>query len=103
MIPGGKSSRFSAKPPCGTFHVSRAWIIIFLELSNQHLRAGEFVTAHTTKPVVTGEPIFCGIAGAEQPGREIVAGRFRVGDAPLRWEVSGRCGFAKDFTYSSEG
>lgn len=70
--------------------------------SHERMKVGEFVTVHTTEAVVAGEPVFCGIPGAERPGQEIVAGRFRVVDAPLRWEVSGRCGFAKDFAYSSE-
>ncbi len=69
----------------------------------EQMKVGEFVSAHTTEPAVSDQPVFCGISGADQPGREIVAGRFHVDDTPLRWEVSGRCGFAKEFTYRSEG
>ncbi len=68
----------------------------------ERMKVGEFVTARTREPAVSDEPVFCGIPGTEQPGQEIVAGRFRVDDEPLRWEITGRCGFAKVFTYSSE-
>lgn len=34
-------------------------------------------------------------------GQEVIAGTFRVDDAPLSWELHGRCGFATDFAYSS--
>ncbi len=69
---------------------------------NERMDVGEFVKARTAKPVVVDTPVFCGIPGADEPGQEIVAENFRMNDAPLRWEVSGRCGFAKDFTYTSE-
>ena len=34
---------------------------------------------------------------------ELVMGVFQVADGPLRWEVRGRCGFATDFAYDSDG
>lgn len=62
---------------------------------------GEFLSARTAHAVVTDERISCGIPGHDQPGQEIVAAQFRIDDAPLRWDVSGRCGFATAFAYSS--
>ena len=47
-------------------------------------------------------PVACGIPGLDRPGQEVIAGTFRVDDAPLSWELHGRCGFATDFAYSSD-
>ena len=43
-----------------------------------------------------------GIPGLDRPGQEVIASTFRVDDAPLSWELHGRCGFATDFAYSSD-
>lgn len=67
----------------------------------ESMRASKFLSASTAHAVATDEPISCGIPGHDQPGQEIVATQFRVDDAPLRWDVSGRCGFATAFAYSS--
>ena len=48
-------------------------------------------------------PVACAIPGFDQPGQEVIAGTFRVDDAPLSWELHGWCGFATDFAYSSGG
>jgi len=68
----------------------------------ERMHVGEFVAAYTAEPVLADEPVYCGIPGTDRPGQEVVAGRFQVSAPSLRWEVSGRCGFAKDFAYSSE-
>jgi hypothetical protein len=46
-------------------------------------------------------PVACGIPGYDQPGQEVTADTFRVHDAPLSWDLHGRCGFATDFAYHS--
>ena len=61
-----------------------------------------FVHASTRHPVSVDEPVACGIPGFDHPGTEVVADTFEVDDGPLRWEVSGRCGFATDFAYASD-
>lgn len=53
-------------------------------------------------PVALDEPVSCGIPDHDRPGTELVADVMRLDDAPLVWEVAGRCGFAIDFGYRSE-
>ena len=64
--------------------------------------AGTFVSVYAAEPVDAGGPVSCGIPGHDRPGQELRASLLRVEDAPLRWEVSGRCGFASDFDYRSD-
>jgi hypothetical protein len=99
---GGDTLRNFAHAIDDVYAIRLARIDLNHASNHEQMKVGEFVTARTREPVVTDELVFCGVPGAEQPGQEIVAGRFRVDDAPLRWEISGRCGFAKEFTYSSE-
>jgi hypothetical protein len=99
---GGDTVRNFAHAIDDVYAIRLARIDLNHASNHEQMKVGEFVTARTREPVVTDELVFCGVPGAEQPGQEIVAGRFRVDDAPLRWEISGRCGFAKEFTYSSE-
>lgn len=68
---------------------------------HEHMRADGFVAASTARLAESDGAVSCGIPGHDRPGQELVAAEFRVDDAPLRWEVSGRCGFASDFMYSS--
>ena len=67
----------------------------------QQMKVGQYVSARTAKPAESDAPVFCGIPGADVPGQEIVAEYFRMDDESLHWEVTGRCGFAKNFTYTS--
>jgi len=57
------------------------------------------VAAH--EPVPCLEPVACGIPGLDQPGQELRAEILAVHDAPLNWEVRGRCAFATNFDYRS--
>jgi hypothetical protein len=52
-------------------------------------------------PVEAPAPVAGGIPGFDRTGQEVIAGTFRVNDAPLSWDLHGRCGFATDFAYSS--
>jgi hypothetical protein len=47
-------------------------------------------------------PCRVGISGHDRPGQEIIAEGFQVDDGSLHWSVSGRCGFATSFAYSSD-
>ena len=60
-----------------------------------------YVRAATREPVVADVPIACGIPGYDHPGTEVIAEEFAVDDGALRWTLTGRCGFATDFAYSS--
>jgi hypothetical protein len=57
------------------------------------------VTAHDLVPCE--ETVACGIPGHDRPGQELRADVLRVDDAPLEWEVRGRCAFTTDFDYHS--
>jgi hypothetical protein len=72
-------------------HVPRQWA----------MRAGTYLTVRAETPVEAPAPVACGIPGLDRPGQEVIAGTFRVEDAPLSWDLHGRCGFASGFAYSS--
>jgi hypothetical protein len=59
------------------------------------------VTVRAVENVPSDEPVACGIPGFDHPGQEVRAS-LRVEDDPLRWEVTGVCGFATDFDYSGD-
>lgn len=71
--------------------------------NRQRITAGDYVTVRGVEPVLSGESITCGIPGHDRPGQEFRTELQRVADPPLAWEVRGRCGFATDFDYSSDG
>jgi len=56
-----------------------------------------------TAPAAPAGSVSCGIPGHDHPGQELTAQLLRVHDGALRWEVSGRCGFATDFDYRFDG
>ncbi len=66
------------------------------------MRAGTYLTVRAETLAEAAAPVACGIPGFDQPGQEVIAGTFRVDDAPLSWDLHGRCGFATDFAYSSD-
>ena len=73
-------------------HTPRRWFI----------RASDYVIVRATTPVPSALPVSCGIPGHDHPGEEVIADLMKVDDGPLKWEVSARCGFAADFSYSSD-
>jgi hypothetical protein len=73
-------------------HVPRRWSI----------RAGTHLTVSAETPVEVPGPVACGIPGFDRPGQEVIAGTLHVDDAPLSWDLHGRCGFATGFSYSSD-
>jgi hypothetical protein len=100
---GGTTLRNFAKAIGEVYAVRTARIQLDHTPNRESMRAGDFVVARTDRPVVTGAPVPCGIPGHDRPGQEIVAQTFRVSDAPLQWDVTGRCGFASSFDYRSDG
>jgi hypothetical protein len=70
--------------------------------NQEQIEVAHYISAKTAKPVLTEQLVSCGIPGHDRPGQEIIAKRFRVEDEKLRWEVSGRCGFAADFAYTKD-
>ena len=72
-------------------HVPRRW----------YFRADTYLTVRAGTPVDAPAPVACGIPGFGQPGQEVIADTFRVNDAPLSWDLHGRCGFASGFSYNS--
>ena len=72
-------------------HVPRRWA----------MRADTYLTVRAETPFEAPAPVACGIPGLDRPGQEVIAAAFRVDDAPLSWDLNGRCGFATDFAYTS--
>ena len=70
--------------------------------NQEHIAVEHYVTARTARPVLSDAPVSCGISGHDRPGQEIIAEGFQVDDGSLHWSVSGRCGFATSFAYSSD-
>jgi hypothetical protein len=72
-------------------HRPRKWFI----------RAGTWVEVRASRVAPSDAPVSCGIPGHDRPGNELIADELRVTDAPLAFELRGRCGFETDFDYSS--
>ena len=73
-------------------HTPRRWF----------MRAGNYVEVRAQEIVPGDLPVTCGIPGHNQRGDELRAEVLRVEDAPLRFEVHGRCGFEANFDYQSD-
>ena len=74
-------------------HAPRRWF----------MRAGDYVIVRGGAPVPSDLAVSCGIPGHDHPGDELQTEVMRVEDGALHWEVHGRCGFASDFDYRSDG
>jgi hypothetical protein len=68
----------------------------------QQINVDHRVTVRALEPVAVDTPVSCGIPGHDRPGTEVLCETLQVEEPPLRWEVSGRCGFATDFAYRSD-
>jgi hypothetical protein len=64
-------------------------------------RAGEQVTVRVREPVPDQEPVTCIIPGHDRSGTELYGDVLRVDDAPLSFELSGKCAYESTFEYSS--
>jgi hypothetical protein len=69
----------------------------------QRIHVDDHLAVRALRPVEVDEVVSCGIPGHDRPGTEMLTEVQRVDDPPLRWEVFGRCGFATDFAYRSDG
>jgi hypothetical protein len=69
--------------------------------TKESMSVGDYISVKTAKPFKTDLAVTCGIPGHHQQGHEIIADTFRVQNADLQWEVTGRCGYASEFSYSS--
>ncbi len=66
------------------------------------IEVGAKVAVQAQRVMETAGAVSCGIPGHDRPGTELVMEAMRVDDE-MSWEYSGKCGFATDFDYSSEG
>jgi hypothetical protein len=96
---GGTPFRNFASAFGKVYAVRRAQIALDHTPDHQRIDVGTYITVRAAGPVDAGEPVSCGIPGHDHPGQELRATVMKVTDAPLRWEVQGRCGFATDFDY----
>lgn len=89
-------------PGIATVHgVGRAHIELCHERGAWRIAVDDRVRVAASRTVPSDEPIACGIPGLDRPGTETIADTLSVADPPLSWQLSGRCGFATDFEYSS--
>ena len=87
----------------GEVHAVRpARIALEHSRGREAIEAGEWVRVRGVRDVPTDESVSCGIPGHDHPGVEVVTDLQRVDDEPLRWEVTGRCGFSTDFAYACD-
>jgi hypothetical protein len=84
------------------YAVRAATILLTHSRGHERIRAEDYVRVATLAPADVEGPVSCGIPGHDHPGTELVTGDFHVDDLALRWEVTGRCGFATQFAYSSD-
>ena len=70
------------------------------EPRRQWLRIRDHVTVHIRDAWAGPETVTCVIPGHEESGEELVADELSVEDGPLRFELSGNCGYASQFDYA---
>jgi hypothetical protein len=99
---GGGTLRNFASTIGEVYAVRAARILLTHSAGHERIEAGDYVRVSTLRPADTEGPVSCGIPGHDHPGTELVTGDFQVSDVPLRWEVTGRCGFATQFAYASD-
>jgi hypothetical protein len=64
-------------------------------------RAGGHVTVRIGSPVDAEATVTCVIPGHNRSGREVHADVLRVEDGALDFDITSRCGYEADFSYSS--
>lgn len=99
---GGTTLRNFARAIGEVYAVRQAQIELHHVPDQERIAVEHYVTAKTARPVSSDAPVSCGISGHDRPGQEIIAEGFQVDDGSLHWSVSGRCGFATSFAYSSD-
>ena len=99
---GGATLRNFAHAIGEVYAVRQAQIVLRHTPDQEYLEVHQHVMANTLRPVASEGSVSCGIPGHDKPGQEIIAENFQVDDGSLHWSVSGRCGFATSFAYSSD-
>jgi hypothetical protein len=99
---GGTTLRNFADAIGEVYAVRQAQIELQHVPDQESILVERYVTAKTARPVSSNAPVSCGIPGHDHPGKEIIAETFQVNDGALHWSISGRCGFATSFAYSSD-
>lgn len=98
---GGTTFSNFAKRIGEVYAVRRARIELDHRPRKWFIRAGTWVEVRASTVVQSELPVSCGIPGHDRPGHELVCDVMQVSDAPLSYDLRGRCGFETDFAYSS--
>jgi hypothetical protein len=85
-----------------TYAVRRAAIELDHKPGRWFMRASTWVEVRATRVVPSELGVTCGIPGHDRFGNEVIADAFRVEDAPLDFDLRGRCGYESDFDYASK-
>jgi hypothetical protein len=99
---GGGTMRNFASNIGEVYAVRAASILLTHSRGHERIVAEDYVRVTALRPADVQGPVSCGIPGHDHPGTELVTGDFLVNDIALRWEVTGRCGFATQFAYASD-
>lgn len=100
---GGTTLQNFARLIGEVYAVHRAAIAIDHTPDRRSIAANGWVEVRQREAVRTGETVSCGIPGHDHPGTEVIAERLVVDHEWLRFDVTGRCGFASTFDYVSTG
>lgn len=100
---GGYPAKSYAPGIVEVYAVKTARIDLDHTRSSEKIEVAPFLTVRTREAVSHDFNVSCGIPGHAHPGQEVRAEIFRYRDAPFDWEFRGKCGFATEFAYSSEG
>jgi hypothetical protein len=99
---GGDTHRNFARAFREVHGVHDARILITHERRRRRIVVSGAIQMTEREPVLTQDPVSCGIPGHDRPGEEFVAEALEVDSDPVRFAFSGRCGFATDFDYRSD-
>jgi len=97
---GGQTMRNYAAA-IGTVHeVRRSRIDLDHEPGSERISANEgAIVVRALEAAEAPGPVSCAIPGHDRPGTEYRIDEFTVAAPNLQWSVTGRCGFATDFSY----
>lgn len=99
---GGTAFTNFGKRIGATYAIRRAVIELDHTPRRWFVRASTWVEVRAARTVPSELGVTCGIPGHDQSGNEVIADACRVDDAPLHFDLRGRCGFESHFDYSSE-
>jgi len=99
---GGTAFKNFGKRIGATYTVRRAAIELDHRPRRWFMRASTWVEVRATRSFSSELGVTCGIPGHDQAGNELIADALRVDDAPLDFDLRGRCGFESNFDYSSQ-